>query len=572
MAKGSGAIEHVVVLMLENRSFDQMLGSVPGVEGVLDAGGALRGDLYNLADPTKADSQRFGLNDAAPYAIPTRDVPRSGYGGPSHSFPAATEQLYGSEDGPIALPGGVPQTNAGFVKSYEAELHRVPVKAPSNADVGVVMGGFTQARLPVLQTLAREFCVCDHWFSEVPGPTEPNRLFMHAATSMGFAHNVWTHPITARTIYENLDEAGHDWAFYYYDLSDSNQFPALKKRVDRIHKMDAFFADVASPERLPTYSFLCPRYGNTARARASSEHAPDDVRYGEWLIADVYEALRASEVWTRSLLIVLYDEHGGFYDHVVPPSKGVENPDGLKSPTEYDRKQAERDPKRDGYLLEPHYAFDFTRLGLRVPAVLVSPWVAKGQVLSRPLQHTSVLATVKKLFGLPAFLTRRDAQAATFEDVLDALDAPRTDTPEKLPRPALEATAQADAEALAGQGLSKAQRDVFQSLSHLDGHDDSGRPLEDTGRLDASQQDLARYVDARVESHRRYHERRRAGARFEIYEDRQGEYRWRLRDESGSNIGSSGEGFKTLEEVRQAVAQIRELAGCAAVSLPKVKP
>ena len=569
MTLSSSRIAHVIVLMLENRSFDQMLGTIPSVEGVVDERGALRDDLYNLENPGDAASRKFAVNDDAPYAIPSSDVGRSGYGGPAHSFPAATEQLYGNEEGPSSLPPSAPQTNVGFVKSYVSELHRVPVEHPSERDVGVVMGVFTQERLPVLQALAREFCACDHWFSEVPGPTEPNRLYMHAATSTGFAHNVWTHSIDARTIYENLDDAGHDWAFYYHDLSDSNQFPALKRRVDRIRKFDAFYSDVSSSERLPSYSFLCPRYANTPTEPASSEHAPEDVRDGEALVADVYEALRASEVWEKSLLVVLYDEHGGFFDHVVPPDRGVENPDGLNSPTEFDRKQAQRDPARDGYLLHPQYAFDFTRLGLRVPAVLVSPWVPRGHVLSRQLQHTSILATVKKLFGLPRFLTRRDAQAATFEDVLEQLDHPRTDAPEKLRRPDMDATSSAKA---ATEPLSKSQRDVHRTLAHLDGHADSGKDPAETGRLDGSQAEVSAYVEERTRHHVRHHVERRRRSVFEIHVDSAREFRWRLRADDGSTVASSAEAFKTLREAELAVAKIRELAPHAQTHVPDGEP
>jgi phospholipase C len=141
-------------------------------------------------------------------------------------------------------------------------------------------------------------------------------------------------------------------------------------------------------------------------------HPPQDVRPGDQLIADVYAALRGGPQWSRSLYIVTFDEHGGYFDHADPPA--AVNPDGINSPAPGDTTS-----------FAPAVAFD--RLGLRVPTLLVSPYVPRGVVYSKPLQHTSVLATVRKLFAVGGALTRRDAAANTFEDLF--LPAPRTDTP-----------------------------------------------------------------------------------------------------------------------------------------------
>src|SRR5262249_16070995 len=133
---------------------------------------------------------------------------------------------------------------------------------------------------------------------------------------------------------------------------------------------------------LPAYSFIEPRFFNTSANGANDQHPPHDVREGERLIASVYDSLRSVEgVWQQSLLIVTYDEHGGFYDHEPPPP--AKNPDGRSSST-------------------PRFAFD--RLGVRVPALLVSPWVPAGHIESTLYDHTSILCFVKKHFGLPAFL------------------------------------------------------------------------------------------------------------------------------------------------------------------------
>jgi phospholipase C len=163
---------------------------------------------------------------------------------------------------------------------------------------------------------------------------------------------------------------------------------------------------------LPNYVFIEPRYFDFLVWKANDYHPPHDVRFGEYLVADVYATLRASKLWEKSLFILVFDEHGGFYDRLSPP-RPVPNPDNQHS----------HDP-----------FFGFTRLGVRVPAILVSPLIERGQVDSTVFEHASVPATVKKLFGLPAFLTARDAAAATFESVL-SLSTPRTDAPITLPVP-----------------------------------------------------------------------------------------------------------------------------------------
>jgi phospholipase C len=169
------------------------------------------------------------------------------------------------------------------------------------------------------------------------------------------------------------------------------------------------FAEDAGKGDLPTYSFIEPQYFDFFNSPANDQHPPHDVGLGEMLIADVYEALRASPAWVNTLLVVLYDEHGGIYDHEFPPAAVPPAP-----------------PAPGG--------FAFDRLGVRVPALLVSPWVARGKVVSTPFDHTSVLKTLREMFRLGSQLTDRDGAAATFETVLDE-SQPRTNTPATLPRP-----------------------------------------------------------------------------------------------------------------------------------------
>jgi phospholipase C len=427
-------ISHLVVLMMENRSFDHIFGFRAGVEG-------LKGSESNLLDPTKPESSAnpaFHVGTGAPYAITVGQ-------GPGHSLNDTTTQLYGSKTAVGKVLGN------GFVKSYHTELTIADkVANPSQADIGVVMQSFDAARLPAINALADQFVLCDHWHSEVPGPTQPNRLYLHAATSDGHALNAWSLHFDLKTIYEQVQEAGLSWATYEHDTNEERWFTPLQSSQQNFKSIDQFAKD-CSAGTLANYNFIVPRMLSNKGGPVNDQHAPNDVRWGEVLIADVYKALRASDsVWKQSALIVLYDEHGGFYDHVAPP-KAV-NPDGKNSPTSGDPDYA------------PSFAFD--RLGLRVPALIVSPWVAKGQVYSKQLQHTSVMQTARKLFGISGSLTKRDAAAAAFDDVF-SLSTPRSDAPTDLPRPPLpQLPSTSSPDHPANQALDPIQKGVVLGVHH----------------------------------------------------------------------------------------------------------
>jgi phospholipase C len=378
------SIEHVIVLMLENRSFDHLLGYLPG-------GGGLTGKEFNRIDPSDPASGKVYVNKVAPYVSPIS---------PAHDLTSVHVQLYGGP-GPAVDPAPMD----GFVSSAVME-------AQGNVQVGIhVMDCFNPAKIPALRTLAEEFCLCTAWFSSIPGPTWPNRMFVHAATSDGVAANDVTHDFEMRTIYESLAEGGKSWTIYFGDIPVSLALRRLWGSLDHFRGFEEFHEDVRRG-RLANYSFIEPRYLDFLAWKAADEHPPHDLKMGEYLIAEVYDALRVSPYWTKSLLVVLYDEHGGFFDRISPPV-GVPNPDGKVS----------NDP-----------AFDFTRLGLRVPAVLVSPFIEKGVRDPVVYEHASVPATLKKLFDLPGYLTARDRAARTFEGLLTR-EAPRLDAPLTLPVP-----------------------------------------------------------------------------------------------------------------------------------------
>jgi phospholipase C len=418
-------IKHLVILMLENRSLDHLFGffqpaSGQQIENLQGSNAA----LFNLLDPSQPESAsnpKFTVGQPAPFAVHDKD-------GPPHSFNAVCIQLCNSQSGPSATN---PVKNNGFVRAYKDDLLRRSHNV-TREQIGEVMHSFAPAQLPAINQLANEFCLCDHWFCEVPGPTMPNRMYIHAATSEGYVHNAFNRDFSSKTVYELVQDKGLTWTTYFHDLSEVLQFKNLGQAPDHFRRFeDRWSSDVASGN-LPNYIFILPRFNNkkatqTAPAKmANSQHAPEDVRFGEHLIADVYDALAANaNLFQETALIVTYDEHGGFFEHVGPGP--APNPDGQNSPN----------PDDGAAFTVPPFAFD--RLGLRVPAVIVSPWISKGRVLDRKLQHTSVIKTATELFGLAGPLNQRDKSASSFADLFSELPAPRppNQMPAKLTRPSL---------------------------------------------------------------------------------------------------------------------------------------
>ena len=256
--------------------------------------------------------------------------------------------------------------------------------------------------MPVITSLARNFVVCDHWFASVPGPTWPNRFFLHAGTANGLLDtpetadqlrsNFFRSPYRMRSIFENLMAEGHTWKVYYDDYAQTFALRNLHRYGNLFVKFEEF-AQAVAKGALPEYSFIEPRGFSAPGWPSNDQHPPHSVLEGEKLIANIYDTLRGNDaVWRQSLFILLYDEHGGFYDHVPPPAAVV--PDATSGAI-------------------PQFRFD--RLGVRVPAILVSPWVGEGVADHTVYDHASLPATIKKMFGLPSFLTARDAAAATFE-------------------------------------------------------------------------------------------------------------------------------------------------------------
>jgi phospholipase C len=368
----SQAVAHIVVIVFENRSFDHMLGFLSGDE--------LSKEMIPV-DPNDP-SQGF----VSPFILDSHDDVSVD---PGHSYPDVMEQLTGST-GP--WPPGTALTNQGFVCNYAGRAGQGASKE--------VVGCYDGTHVPVLWTLAREYAVCTGWFCSVPSETWPNRLFVHAATSDDTLHNdirlYWN-----ETVFEQLDAIHHDWRVYAGDIPQVAAFARLLWHPfrDRFDRLDAFFED-ARRNRLPAYSFIEPRH---FLRTANSQHPLQQIRLGEQLLQQVYEALAANpKVWRSSLLIITHDEHGGFYDRQPPPSAVPPSPDSRNS--EYD--------------------FGFDLLGPRVPAVVVSPYIPAGTVRNETYDHTSIIATVREAFGLAGPLTDRDAAARSLLPLL-TLSEPR---------------------------------------------------------------------------------------------------------------------------------------------------
>jgi len=339
---------------------------------------------------------------------------------PGHHFPDVNIQIFCNIEGT-----GAP-TMSGFVIDYQKMCGGNLSKSRR------IMKCFTSKRVPVITTLAQQYAVCDHWFSSIPGPTLPNRSFAHAATSVGRLdmNPLWFDE--AKTIYELLDESNVTSKIYFHDLSMAQTFKNLQLGDQNKHfgKFNRFLDD-CEKGTLPAYSFVEPRFNadNSGDALPANDQHPDhDVQEGETLILDVYNAVRKSPLWESMILLVVYDEHGGTYDHVPPPA--TMNPDGK-------------------FCIDP--AFDFTRLGVRVPAVVISPWIEPETIDSNQYDHASIVATARKLFlgadWQTKFLTARDQAALTFDGLLTR-DTPRTDTvnpkqPFRQTTPAVRAARQA---------------------------------------------------------------------------------------------------------------------------------
>lgn len=393
-------IKHVVVVMFENRSFDTMLGGLytngSSPAHFLPAASAERpfdGLKAGLGNPTKAGGTILVTTPASTATLPDPD--------PQETFANVRVQLLGNTAGATPM--------SGFVQDYETT---------ATTDASQVMQCHSPDQLKVLSTLAREYAVSDAWFAPVPSQTWPNRAFAHAGTSNGHVDNGsppdpfdWQ----VRTIFNVLSDVNVSWAVYSAALVAPSltltMFPTLwdAKYKPNFQRFSAFVSDCQN-DTLPQYSFIEPRF----LLDPNDQHPPHDVYAGESFLYDIWSALSASPAWPETLLVITYDEHGGTYDHVLPPANAVA-PDAASNPGDEN--------------------FGFDSFGVRVPAVVVSPWIAPGTVFrssgATPYDHTSILATLRDWLDIAPtdmLASKRVAAAPTLAPLL-TLDTPRAELP-----------------------------------------------------------------------------------------------------------------------------------------------
>lgn len=433
-------IKNVFVLMLENHSFDNIF-AMSGIPGI---------DAATVQDWNSYDEEKYPVKDGAPPFMTTD---------PGHEFKDVLEQLCGKDAANKYKGGTYPSVdNSGFASSYATSLSE-DTGTPSAAHLGDIMACFnTSKQLPVIYQLACEFAICDNWYSSLPGPTWPNRFFVHGASSAGWADSphfqdevkwelIHGFRYSNGSIFQALKNAGYEWRLYNDDnnqFSDDPSGPEYGGWISQVaslhgisqldlHSIDRFASDLNEqtaaglPAYTHTYTFIEPNFGRSffspqppykgpTYKGGSSQHPEDDPSGGEGLIKAVYEAIRNSPLWNTSLLVIVYDEHGGFYDH-VKPCRATPPGDGIP----------------EGQLTRNALGFDFAHYGVRVPAVIVSPLIAKGTVDHTLYDHSSILATLEKLLGMNP-LTDRDRSANDLRHLLTN-SAPREDCPKTLVSP-----------------------------------------------------------------------------------------------------------------------------------------
>jgi phospholipase C len=434
-------IEHIVILMMENHSYDNYF-------GMLERGGAgFR--LDSAGQPAETNCAA----DGTPVPVWTADRTTQEAGTPCQSWNASHIQW---NDGQCD----------GFVASIEQTEPGLDAKEP--------MRYWSEAELPFYYRLAQTFPLATRWFSSCLGPTFPNRRFLIAGTANGLIDDL---PISMidwpphGTILDHLSAHGITWTNYHHVPADSMRLRLLVhgsglrslrplagalasliprgrammesklqvtadlypldflRMVNHLRPVDEFFT-AAAAGTLPAVSIVDPDF------TANSEENPQDIRHGQAFAAQVINAVLSGKGWPSTLLIWLYDEHGGYYDHVAPPAAPA--PDNVLAQSPFDRYPVLR-LFRNTTLGKKLTAADagprtYNQLGFRVPAVIVSPYAKPGYVTELDYDHTAILRLIERKWNLPP-LTERDAAAADLLDALDLAAPPAFLDPPVLPQP-----------------------------------------------------------------------------------------------------------------------------------------
>lgn len=438
----ANAVDHVVVVMFENRSFDNLLGRLYQPGEVASFDGVLGKELSN---PIPEWAEHGAERKVVPYGV-AQDM-NTPSPDPGEEYQHVNTQLFGLIDPPgnrgVHADRMLPPYNApadqhrvptmdGFVADYMSAFRAEMGHYPTYDEYAQIMTGYTPEQMPVLAALARGFTTFDHWFCEVPSQTFANRSFLHAATSSGNVVNMSppdSFPVhnKAETVFERLESKGLTWRVYC-DPPSHVSFTGVihASRLHRYFKTNFFttnqFLEDAEKGNLPAYSFIEPNllhgHNDMHPAMDAIFHGlaldpPSSLLGGEKMLATIYDALRSSSSSTGSnalntLLLVIFDEPGGTYDHVPPPAASPPDPSAPPG----------------------QYGFRFDRSGLRVPAIAISAWVPDRNVVTDEYRHTSVVRTLRERWTLGPPLTGRDATARDIAPLL-SLDAPRS--PESWP-------------------------------------------------------------------------------------------------------------------------------------------
>ena len=343
-APESSGIDHVVVCMMENRSFDHFLGWVKGADG--RQGGLRYTDLSGAVHRT---------SPLAP------DYQGCGHPDPDHSY-----------------TGGRVEYNGGACDGW--------LRAGQNDDYAI--GFYTERDLLFFAQATKDFTVCDRMFSAIMAETFPNRIYMHAAQTDRIENTFELS--TLPTIWDRVADAGLQGRYYFSDIPMLALWGGKYASIGR--PFDAFLTDCAAGT-LPALAYVEPRFLGEQQGLSNDDHPHADIRNGQAFLADVYQAVASGPGWDRTVLVITYDEWGGFFDHVPPPTGPIPEADALAG-------------NQDGLF------------GFRVPNLIVSPFATKTSVSHAVLDHTSILRMVEWRWNLPP-LTARDATATNLAEVLD---------------------------------------------------------------------------------------------------------------------------------------------------------
>lgn len=392
-----GNIKTIIIVMMENRSFDQVLGYL-SLDGK---------DVNGISADSNWQQNFINLYDGKRYAI--------------NALPPSTQLIPDPphDRGPIAMQistpcadGGCPELG-GFVASYAS-------RNPPPADLSMVMGYYSAEALPVYDFFAKNFTVCDNWFAPLPTGTQPNRLMAMAGES-SISDNVSGFLPEQSLAYDWLTAHRASWCVYQSggffpffslmprwlpEIVTSLALP-LEGSAGRFRRYSRFRSDWASVGELPQVIFIEPEYTDGPHRWPNDDHAPTGVAPGQAFLADIYDTISASKRWDETLMIVTYDEHGGFFDHVGP----------LEISTEV-------------------AGYQFRTTGLRVPAFLICPYVAPGGVFSGCLDHTSILQFLADKFNpggtysaAVSARTQLSKLTSAFSDAPSPRSAPTLDVP-----------------------------------------------------------------------------------------------------------------------------------------------